>query len=343
MKIAVAGATGYTGGELLRLLTQHPLAEVVCVTSERSAGKALVEQHPFLKGHYNLSLESLNPEKIADKADIVFVALAHTKAMKPVSELISAGKKVIDLSADYRLQSQDIYEKWYGLAHCEPPLLEKSVYGLPEIYRQDIVKGDLIANPGCYPTGALLPIYPFLKKGLVDTDHEIIIDAKSGVSGAGRVPGAKTHFPEANEGMKAYNIGSHRHLPEIEQEVARNASRPSKVLFAPHLLPVNRGILATIYLPLNRPLSKKQMGSVFKIYQNEPFIRIVEDPPNINNVRGSNYCDIGFFETPTRKTAILVSAIDNLVKGAAGQAIQNMNLMMGWEETTGLSAPGFFP
>lgn len=343
IKIAVVGATGYTGGELLRLLSQHPKVEVRCVTSHQSAGKPLVSRLPFLNGHYDLILESLDVEKIAGQSDLIFIALSHTQAMGPVNQFLDLGKKVIDLSADFRLQSTTTYETWYGVSHTAPELLNQRVYGLSEIYRNQIKKTNLVANPGCYPTGTLLPIFPFLKKGLVDFDREIIIDAKSGVSGAGRAASSKTHFPEVNEGLLPYNIGSHRHLPEINQEITHFGGKTPQTLFTPYLLPVNRGILTTIYLPLNQALNQQDIHSVLEVYKNEPFIRLYSQAPNISAVRGTNYCDIAAFETPAQKTVILISTIDNLVKGAAGQAIQNMNLIMGWEESLGLSAPGLFP
>jgi N-acetyl-gamma-glutamyl-phosphate reductase len=289
-------------------------------------------------------LEPFDPDKVAEKADLIFIALAHTQAMGPARRLITLGKKVIDLSADYRLRSPEVYEKWYKTRHAYPALLKKGVYGLPEVYRAEIAKSALVANPGCYPTGALLPLYPFLKEGCVDATREMIIDAKSGVSGAGRTPTAKTHFTEANEAMEAYNVGVHRHLPEMEQEVARFGGKKAKILFTPYLLPVNRGILTTIYLPLRRSMTQKRIESILDdYYQTEPFIRKVDGSPNLAHVRGANFCDIGAFATPSGRTAILISAIDNLVKGASGQAIQNMNIMMGWDERLGLSAPGFFP
>jgi N-acetyl-gamma-glutamyl-phosphate reductase len=343
MKVAIAGATGYTGGELLRLLSSHPNVDIVSVTSEQSAGEPLSSRLPFLKGCYDLTLESFDSERVAEKADLIFVALSHTQAMEPARRLIEAGKRVIDLSADYRLRSPALYEKWYAAPHQQPELLKSAVYGLTEIYRDKIAQGRLIANPGCYPTGALLPLYPFLKEGVIDPTREVIIDSKSGVSGAGRTPTAKTHFTEVNEGMTAYNVGVHRHLPEIEQEIARAAGKKIKTLFTPYLLPVNRGILTTIYLPLNRALSQKKMESILDFYKGEPFIRKVDGSPNLAHVRGSNFCDIGVFAASSGRIAILISAIDNLVKGASGQAIQNMNVMMGWDERLGLSAPGFFP
>ncbi|MDC4223919.1 MAG: N-acetyl-gamma-glutamyl-phosphate reductase [Candidatus Manganitrophus sp.] len=343
LKVAIAGATGYTGGELLRLLSQHPHVEVVSVTSEQSSGEPLASRLPSLKGYYDLTLESFDPKKIAEKADLVFLALSHTKAMEPARQFIDLGKRVIDLSADFRLRSASLYEGWYKLPHTRPELLKDAVYGLTEVYRDKIAQSRLIANPGCYPTGALLLLYPFLKAGCIDADREIIIDSKSGVSGAGRTPSAKSHFTEVNEGLVGYNIGVHRHLPEIEQEIRRIGKQKMTALFTPYLLPVNRGILTTIYLPLKGKFTQKKIDSIFDLYRGEPFIRRFESAPNLNQIRGSNFCDIGAFATPSGRTAILMSAIDNLVKGASGQAIQNMNVMMGWDERLGLMSPGIFP
>ncbi len=349
LKVAIAGATGYTGAELVRLLVQHPKVKLVSVTSEQSAGERLTTRLPFLNGYCDLRLEKMDPVRLAKQADLIFLALSHTQAMQPAKQLIDAGKKVIDLSADYRLRSPKVYEKWYKAKQEEPALLKKAVYGLPEFYRKKIAESRLVANPGCYPTGALLPLRPFLNSGEIDFSREIIIDAKSGVSGAGRATTDTTHFPEANEGFSAYNVGRHRHIPEIEQETA---SFGANIIFTPHLLPVNRGILTTIYLPLKRNLSQHQLASMLeKAYAGEPFIRCVDRSPNLNDVKGSNFCDIAVFSTSREgprnaagsQTAIVISAIDNLVKGASGQAIQNMNIMMGWNEREGLTAPGFFP
>jgi len=338
LSVAVCGATGYTGAELLRLLTLHPHVNVVCVTSQQAAGQLLTSRWPFLAGFYPLTLEVLQPESIAERADFVFMALPHTQAMAPADILLRAGKRGIDLSADFRLRSAALYQKWYKVPHVKPALLKQFVYGLTEIYRKQIAKAQWVANPGCYPTGALLPIYPYLIDGHIDETRTLIIDAKSGVSGAGRDPTAATHFPEVHDSIVAYSIGTHRHLPEIEQALSRKIS----VIFSPHLIPVNRGILSTIYLPLKRVLTQKRLESILdEAYAHTSFVRRVEGSPHLSSVRGSNFCDIGVFASG--RHAILISAIDNLVKGASGQAIQNMNVMMGWPETCGLSAPGFFP
>jgi N-acetyl-gamma-glutamyl-phosphate reductase len=299
LKIAIAGATGYTGVELMRLLSGHPKVKLVCVTSEQSAGEKITDRLPFLNGRYDLILEKLDPFRLIDQADLIFSALSHTQGIQAVRQWIDAGKTVIDLSADFRLNSAETYMKWYNAPHHEPELLQKAIYGLPELYRQGIAhrRGEacLIANPGCYPTGALLPLYPFLESAEIDTTREIIIDAKSGVTGAGRAPTDHTHFPQVNEGFLAYNIGKHRHLPELEQQVAPFHAR---IIFTPYLLPINRGILTTIYLPLKRALSQTQLKSILaNRYKDEPFIRLIDSPPNLNNIKGSNVCDIAVFAT----------------------------------------------
>ncbi len=342
LNVAVVGATGYVGAELLRLLFVHPSVKVACVTSERFAGEPLCNKLPFLHKRYNLTLETYGADKIASIADIVFVALAHGKAMAPVHQLVQLGRRVIDLSADYRLPSAGLYQKWYRTRHLHPKLLRKAVYGLTEVHRADIANGGLIANPGCYPTGALLAIYPFVKEGLLDGNREIIIDAKSGISGAGSVATARTHFPDTHENVTAYDVGVHRHIPEIERGMMRMGIKV-KTVFTPYLTPINRGILTTVYLPLVKSISRATVASLLKVYKNEPFIRERVEAPSLSAVRGSNFCDIFAFLAASGKTAVVMSAIDNLGKGAAGQAIQNMNVMMGWEETLGLAAPGFYP
>jgi len=339
-RVAVIGATGYTGAELLRLLSQHPNVTITCVTSEQSAGRPLAERLPFLSGCAELTLEAFDLAGVTARADFIFTALAHTQAMDLVQALVQAGKKVVDLSADFRFRSATLYKKVYGLPHRQPALLKRAVYGLTEIHRKQIARANLTANPGCYPTGALLPIYPYLVAGVVDSAREMIIDAKSGISGAGRTPTPATHFPEIHEGMTAYNIGTHRHQPEIVQALSQ--VQKGAILFTPYLLPVNRGILTTVYLPLSQPLSQRRLSDILdNAYGNEPFIRHVSGSPNLSSVRGANFCDIGVFASG--RYALLISAIDNLVKGAAGQAIQNMNVMMNWPETLGLEAPGLFP
>jgi N-acetyl-gamma-glutamyl-phosphate reductase len=349
IKVAVLGASGYTGGELLRWLSLHPEAELVSVTSEQSTGKPIDTVFPNLRGRLALTLESLDLNRLADRADLFFLALPHTTAMPVVSRLIEKEKRVIDLSADFRLKDPKIYETWYKTPHLCPDLLTQSCYGLPELHRNTIKSARVIANPGCYPTGALLGLLPLFENSQIDTDS-IIIDAKSGVSGAGRSPGQATHFPEANEAVSAYSIGQHRHLPEIEQELSGLAKEKISVTFSPHLVPVNRGLLSTIYVRPKKLIESAEAVERFQdFFKAEPFIHILPpgELPNTRNVQGSNDCHIGLVAdrhaNRNAATLVIVTAIDNLGKGAAGQAIQNMNLMMGFEESLGLTAPGLFP
>ena len=349
LKVAVLGASGYTGGELLRLLSLHPRIKLVAATSEQSAGKPIDGVFPNLKGRLSLTLESLDLNRLTGRADLFFLALPHTTAMPVASRLIEKKKRVIDLSADFRLKDPKTYATWYKTPHLDPELLARACYGLPELHRSAIKSARLVANPGCYPTGALLGLLPLFAKTMADLGR-IIIDAKSGVSGAGRSPAQPTHFPEANEAVSAYNIGRHRHLPEIEQELSGLAKKPISVTFTPHLVPINRGLLSTIYVRLNKPIETAEAVELFEDhYKGEPFVHVLPpgELPNTRNVQGSNDCHIGLVvdHHADRKAAtlVIVTAIDNLVKGAAGQAIQNMNLMMGYDESLGLTAPGLFP
>lgn len=345
LKVAIAGASGYTGGELLRLLAQHPYVQVVAVTSEKSAGRHISELFPYLKNFFNLNLQPLVPDDLAEKADFIFAALPHGSSLGPVGEFIRMGKRVVDLSADFRLKDPLQYEQWYGVKHTMRSLLDMTVYGLPEIYRDKIKGSTLVANPGCYPTAAILGLAPLLKKRLI-INGPVYIDAKSGISGAGRGLALSYHFPEAHEGMEAYKIGVHRHIPEMEQVLSDIAGENIHVCFVPHIIPSNRGILCTIYVSVNASIELEDIAVLYKkFYKDEPFIRILDPDrqPNIRDVRGSNFCDIGIAIDKRNRSIIVTSAIDNLVKGAAGEAIQNMNIMMGFEETTGLMHPGLFP
>lgn len=345
LKVAIVGASGYTGGELLRLLSRHPHVRVVAVTSEKSAGKPLSAIFPNLEGFFNLTLQPLVPEDLAEKAEFIFTALPHGTSVEPVSALIRAGKRVVDLSADFRLKDPSLYREWYGREHMGKGLLESAVYGLPEIYREKIKGATLVANPGCYPTAGILAVAPLIKNGLIQNDR-IYIDGKSAISGAGRSPALPYHFPEAHEGLGAYNVGVHRHTPEIEQALSDVSGESIRVTFVPHLIPANRGLLCTVYAPLASPVEAGDVAALYKrFYDNEPFIRILDAgrQPNIRDVRGANFCDIGIAIDRRTLCMIVTSVIDNLVKGAAGEAIQNMNIMMGFEETTGLLEPGVFP
>jgi N-acetyl-gamma-glutamyl-phosphate reductase len=334
---------------LLRLLGLHPKVKLVAATSEQSAGKSVDTVFPNLNGRLSLTLEPLKLDRLIDRADLFFLALPHTTAMPVASLLIAKKKRVIDLSADFRLKDPNTYETWYKTPHLDPDLLNRACYGLPELHRTAIKSARLVANPGCYPTGALLGLLPLLAKSRIDPGR-IIIDAKSGVSGAGRSPGKAYHFPEVNESVAAYNIGRHRHLPEIEQELSGLARKKISVTFTPHLLPINRGILSTIYTRPNKPIETDEAVALFAdYYKGEPIIHVLPtgELPNTRNVQGANDCHIGLavdrHAGSKTATLVVVTAIDNLVKGAAGQAIQNMNLMMGYDETLGLTAPGLFP
>jgi N-acetyl-gamma-glutamyl-phosphate reductase len=343
--VVICGGSGYTGGELLRILSGHPYIKIAAVTSEKSAGKRVIEIFPHLHKYNALIYEPLNKEKLLNKADIFFLALPHGTSQDIVNFLFINNKKVIDLSADYRLTDPKVYKRWYGISHKFVSTLKKAVYGLPEIYRGKIKKARLLANPGCYPTGAILGLLPALKNKLIDISS-IIIDSKSGTSGGGRKADLAISYCEVNEGFKAYGIGTHRHTPEIEQELSLLCGKEIKVNFTPHLLPVDRGILTTIYAPLGK---KKTAGEVVKIYnetyKKEPFVRILEYGiyPNIKNIRGTNICEIGLKLNERTNTLIVVTAIDNLVKGASGQAVQNMNIMMGINEKTALDTIAIFP
>lgn len=344
-KVAVVGASGYAGAELLRLLVPHPGVELVAVTSETYTAKPVVAAFPSLTGFVDLSFEPLEPERLASVAEIVFLALPHTASAAPVSSLLDAGCRVIDLSADFRLKDPKTYEHWYQATHAAPHLLGEAVYGLPELYREAIRQARLAAVPGCYPTGALLGLLPLMRAGRIDPDS-IIVNAASGTSGAGRKLDLPLHFSEANENFKAYAVASHRHTPEIEQELSRVAGKEIAISFVPHLSPMTRGILSTIYATLISLVEVETLHDLFvQAYKGEPFLRVLPPGsfPETKQVWGSNYCDVGLTVDSRTGRAIVITAIDNLVKGAAGQAIQVMNLMAGFEETLGLAAPPLFP
>ena len=345
LNIAIVGSSGYTGGELYRLLLQHPAATVTAITSEKSAGQPITAIFPHLTGLTDLVCEPLEYAAIAKKAELVFLALPHVTSQEAGFRFHQLGKKVVDLSADYRLADPAVYEQWYEHHHQHPELLKVAVYGLPELHRERIKKASLIANPGCYPTGAILGLAPLITKSWIDP-QSIIIDSKSGVSGAGRSPLLAYHYPEVNEGLTAYKVGTHRHTPEIEQELSALAGAKITVSFTPHLVPMNRGLLTTIYATARKLAAIDEAYALYhEFYQDEPFVRLLPPGqfPNVRNVRGSNFCDIGIAVDPRTNRIVVVTAIDNLVKGAAGQAIQNMNLMMGFDETAGLKCAGLFP
>jgi N-acetyl-gamma-glutamyl-phosphate reductase len=359
VKVAVVGASGYTGGELLRLLVGHPLITLTAVTSEKSSGSPVSSVFPHLASTLRLSFESLVPERIAERADAIFLALPHTKSFGPAKACLAAGKRVVDLSADYRLKDPRAYETWYQTPHPHPDLLKEAVYGLPELHRSEIRTARLVASPGCYPTAAILQLAPLIAMKLVRSDM-IVVDAKSGVSGAGRSPALPYHFPEAHESLEAYKIGRHRHTPEIEQELAALASRQVAgtevsgdtdfssltVSFTPHLVPMNRGILSTAYCRLHKSVDLAEIRALYTdYYKGEPFIRLKDGEASANpgHVRGSNFCDLAVFADNRAGWLVTTAALDNLVKGAAGQAIQAMNLMLGLPEDMGLTVPALFP
>jgi N-acetyl-gamma-glutamyl-phosphate reductase len=345
IKIAICGGSGYTGVELLRILSDHPRAAVTAVTSEKSAGKKITELFPHLRRYADMSYEPLNKEKLLDKAEIFFLALPHGASQEAVNFFFRNGKKVIDLSADYRLSDPKIYAEWYGIPHDFTGTLKKAIYGLPELHRKKIAKAKLIANPGCYPTSAILGLMPAIKKKFVNVSS-LVVDSKSGTSGAGRKADVALSFCEVNEGFKAYGIGTHRHTPEIEQELSALAGAKITVNFTPHLLPIDRGILTTIYARMIRKISQEDVLEIYRqAYAGEPFVRVLDSGfyPNLKNVKGTNFCEIGLKLNERTNTLIIVSAIDNLVKGASGQAVQNMNIMASLDETAGLTSLALFP
>ena len=350
-KVAIVGASGYSGEELVRLLLNHPRVDLVAVTSRQSAGQTLAAVFPKFAGHplsRTLRFTEPNAEVLAKQADLVFLALPHGVAAEYAVPLLQGGCIVIDLSADFRLKSAAIYQEFYAHEHPAPDLLEKSVYGLPEIYREQIKGAQLIASPGCYPTSILLPVIPLLRAGLVKP-HGMIADSLSGVSGAGRKAEADYLFCECNESLRAYGVPKHRHLSEIEEQLSFAAGTKVTVQFTPHLVPVSRGILTTLYLaPANgfsTPDETRAIGDAVSAcyrnaYANEPFVRLLEGKalPDTKNVIGTNMIEIAWRLDPRTGRLLVFSAEDNIVKGASGQAVQSMNIHFGFPETTGLSA-----
>jgi len=338
IRIGIVGISGYSGGTALELLLKHPDVRVTYVSANNTTGK-VSDIWPQLAGKTNLVCKKFDLKKAVDLCDLVFLAVPHTTSMKLAPKLLKAGIPVIDFSGDYRFNSAHQYKKWYGTTHSDSKNLGKAVYGLPELYRENIKKAQLVANPGCYPTAALLALAPFVSI-YGKSVESIIIDAKSGVSGAGRKAKVVLNFCEVNENFKAYKVLNHQHAPEIDFYASKISNKPVKINFVPHLLPVNRGILETIYINLNQKLSVSVLHQVYKrFYKTEPFVRILPSggQPELKNVVGTNMCDIGLEISPDKRLLVITSAIDNLVKGAAGQAIQNMNIMNGFKETTGLS------
>jgi N-acetyl-gamma-glutamyl-phosphate reductase len=337
-RAGIVGATGYTGAELVRILAGHPEIELTILTSRKYAGEKFARVYPAMAGVVDLECQSFDPDRLCDRTDIVFTALPHKLPMEIIPALIQRGKKVIDLSADFRFRDAAAYERHYQ-PHKAKDLLEKAVYGLSEIYFEQIKEAQLIGNPGCYPTSVLLPLIPLIKNGFLDL-NSLIADAKSGVSGAGRSPSLTTLFCEVHESFKAYKIAEHRHNPEMEEVLSREAGKPVNLTFTPHLVPMSRGMLTTIYARTAKKVRIEDLQACMEsFYSGRHFIRLTAygNSPDTLHVRGTNYCDIGYKFDQRNNRLILISAIDNLVKGAAGQAVQNMNIMLGLDETIGLA------
>ena len=344
VKIGIAGASGYTGLELIRLLAGHPEAELTVLTSETFQGQNIAEVFPSLNGVVDIKLRPLD-DSITKDCSVLFLALPHIAAMDKLPVYLQADCKLIDLSADYRLKDSESYSDWYSVSHTHPELLEQAVYGLPELHRQAIQTARFIANPGCYPTSVILALAPLLKTGWVDLSS-IISDSKSGVSGAGRKPSLSTHYAEVNEGISPYGLAGHRHTPEMEQELSALAGKPLRLTFSPHLIPMTRGMLSTVYINLNEGLSDEKLVEQYRnFYKGEHFVRVLNPGKfaSSQHVLFSNFCDIGLKVDSRNQRLIITSALDNLIKGASGQAIQNMNIMLGLDEKTGLSSPAIFP
>ena len=333
-RIAILGATGYTALELIKILLRHPGAEIVAVTSRQEGQPHIAMIHPSLTGRVDLRLEDLSPAEVAARAECVFSCLPHGASATVIPRLLDAGSRVVDFSADYRLNDAEVYAQWYGQKHADPQRVGKVVYGLPELFREQIPPSQLVANPGCYPTSAILALAPLLKAGLIDP-LTIIVDSKSGVSGAGRTPKLTTHYPECNESISAYNVGRHRHTPEIEQVLGIAAGTAVEVIFAPHLVPMDRGILTTTYSQPVRQIGEEEvLQTIRDFYESEPFVRVVDHFPGTKDSLGTNFCDVT--ARVVRGRVLTFSCLDNLIKGASGAAVQNFNLMYGYPETTAL-------
>ncbi len=344
VRAAILGASGYTGAELVRLLVRHPGVAIAALTADRHAGKKFATVFPQFGGHALPDLIRIE-DVVWDTLDLVFCCLPHGTTQEVVAGL-PRHLKVVDLSADFRIADPAVYAQWYGHDHLAPALQEEAVYGLSELARKAVRDARLVANPGCYPTSAILPLAPLLAEGAIDDGAGIIIDSKSGVTGAGRTAREASLFAEVSEGIHAYGVASHRHAPEIEQELGNAAGRAITVNFTPHLMPMNRGILSTVYVRLSNGATAAGLRDMLAArYQAEPFVRVVPEDvlPATRHVRGSNHCLIGVFADRLPGRAIIVSVLDNLVKGASGQAVQNMNLLCGLPETTALEQAPLYP
>lgn len=348
LRVAVAGASGYMGAELLRLLSVHPKVQLTAVTSERLSGERLDKVYPHFRGMSSLVFQEVDAERLVAEADLVFLALPHMESQRAVPILRRHGRKVIDLSADYRLRDAALYTTWYKAPHIDAAGLAEAVYGLPELHRKPIAQTSLVASPGCYPMGAILATAPLMKSGL-GAREGIVVDGKSGVTGAG-AQGRKIDpmylFTEANENAQAYGIATHRHTPEMEQELSALAGGPVVLGFTPHLIPLNRGLLTTASVPLTRAVSTADLMALYgEFYAGEGFVRVLPEGerPTTRHIVGSNYCDVTVVVDPRTRRAVCVSALDNLGKGGSANGVQCLNIMMGWDERTGLDAPPVYP
>ena len=344
IKTGIVGGTGYTGVELLRILAVHPDVEVKCITSRSEAGMPVADMYPNLRGHYDLAFSEPDPAVLAE-CDLVFFATPHGVAMRMIPELMAAGVRVVDLSADFRIKDLDVWAQWYGMRHETPEWVAKAAYGLPEVARNAIRQAQLVANPGCYPTAVQLGFLPLLESGLVNPGR-LIADAKSGASGAGRQAKVGVLHGEVGESFKAYGASGHRHLPEIRQGLSLAAGQPAGITFVPHLVPMVRGIEATLYAELNNADDFDRLQALYETrFEDEPFVDVMPfgSHPETRSVRGANHCRMALHRQEGSNMVIVSSVIDNLVKGAAGQAVQNMNIMFGLDETLGLTAPALLP
>lgn len=346
LQVAVIGASGYTGAELIRILLNHKEVEIAALVANSNAGQKIEQLYPHFEPFGLPELKKLD-EIDFSQIDVAFGCLPHTTSQETFKKLLADEKnsnlKVIDLSADFRLENPSDYQKWYGNEHIAQDLQPQAVYGLSEINRDKIKKSNLVACPGCYPTSALLPLIPLLENKLIKSE-DIIIDAKSGATGAGRSLKQGTLFCEINESVKAYSVGSHRHIGEIEQETSKAFGEKIELEFTPHLLPINRGIISTIYVKLSEGMSAANLQDCLETkYEDEPFVNVISGEPNIKNVVGTNFCTMSVKESHTKGKAIIVSVIDNLCKGASGQAVQNMNIIFGFDEKEGLELAPLFP
>jgi N-acetyl-gamma-glutamyl-phosphate reductase len=334
IRVAVLGATGYTARELLALLLRHPEVEITALTTRQDDAPRLDDVHPSLRGRLDLCLENLLPAEIAERADCVFGCLPHGASAAVVSELLALGCRVVDFSADYRLDDPQVYAHWYKVEHPDPKRMAETAYGLPELFRDQIRGAHLVANPGCYPTAAILALAPLLRAGAI-SPRGLIIDAKSGITGAGRSPKPHLHFPEANENLCPYGVGSHRHTPEIDLILSKWAEVETNVVFTPHLIPMDRGEFITAYADVAEDTTTDSLLAVLKeFYASEPFVRVLDGLPATKPVANTNFCDVSVRRVGDK--AVVMGAIDNLIKGASGAAVQNFNLMYDLPETTAL-------